>query len=77
MRHLIRLNSRIACQKQHRRAPFVILRACVKLLNEQMLAILEWAAEHPKRWHDTGKMPEPRKAAELPAKRGSSRFETR
>jgi len=55
----------------------VILRACAKLLNEQMLAILEWAAEHPKRWHDTGKMPEPRKAAELPAKRGSSRFETR
>jgi len=41
-----------------------------KLLNEQMLAILEWAAEHPKRWHDIGKMPQSRKAAELLAKRG-------
>jgi hypothetical protein len=35
-----------------------------KLLNEQMLAILEWAAEHPKRWHDIGKMPESRKAGQ-------------
>jgi hypothetical protein len=41
-----------------------------KLLNEQMLAILEWAAEHPKRWHDIGKMPESQKAAELLEKRG-------
>jgi hypothetical protein len=41
-----------------------------KLLNEQMLAILEWAAKHPKRWHDIGKLPESRKAAELLAKRG-------
>lgn len=39
-----------------------------------MLAILEWAAEQPKRWHDIGKMPESRKAAELFAKRASSRF---
>jgi hypothetical protein len=23
-----------------------------KLLNEQMLVLLEWAADHPKRWHD-------------------------
>jgi hypothetical protein len=36
-----------------------------------MLAILvEWAAEHPKRWHDIDDLPEPRKAAELLAKRG-------
>jgi hypothetical protein len=41
-----------------------------RLLNEQMLPILEWAAEHPKRWHDIGKMPESQKAAELLEKRG-------
>jgi hypothetical protein len=41
-----------------------------KLLNEQMLAVLEWAAEHPKRWHDIGKLPESQKAAELLEKRG-------
>jgi hypothetical protein len=41
-----------------------------KLLNEQMLAILEWAADHPKRWHDIGAMPETKKAAELLEKRG-------
>lgn len=33
-----------------------------KLLNDQMLAILEWAAEHPKRWHNIGKMSESRMA---------------
>jgi hypothetical protein len=26
-----------------------------RLVNEQMLAILEWAAKHPTRWHDIGK----------------------
>jgi hypothetical protein len=41
-----------------------------KLLNKQMLAMLEWAAEHPKRWHDIGTLPESRKAAELLEKRG-------
>lgn len=41
-----------------------------KVLNEQMLAILEWEAEHPKRWHDIGKLPGWQKAAELLAKRG-------
>jgi hypothetical protein len=30
--------------------------------------VLSWAAEHPKRWHNIGKMPESRKAAELLAK---------
>jgi hypothetical protein len=43
-----------------------------KLLNEQMLAILEWAAGHPKRWHDIGKLPDSRKAAELLANHGSA-----
>jgi hypothetical protein len=41
-----------------------------KLLNEQMLALLEWAANHPKRWHNIGTLPESQKAAELLAKRG-------
>lgn len=41
-----------------------------RLVAEQMLAIVEWASEHPKRWHDIGKLPETRKAAELLAKRG-------
>jgi hypothetical protein len=40
------------------------------LLNEQMLAMLEWAADHPKRWHDIGNLPESAKAAELLEKRG-------
>jgi hypothetical protein len=25
-----------------------------RLVDEQMLALLEWAADHPKRWHDIG-----------------------
>ena len=41
-----------------------------KLLNEQMLVLLEWAADHPKRWHDIGKLPESQKVAELLEKRG-------
>jgi hypothetical protein len=41
-----------------------------KLLNEQMLALLEWAADHPKRWHDIGTLPETLKAAEPLEKRG-------
>jgi hypothetical protein len=41
-----------------------------RLVDEQMLAIIEWAAEHPTKWHDIGKLPETRKAAELLAKRG-------
>lgn len=36
-----------------------------KLLNEQTLALLEWAADHPKRWHDIGTLAETLKAAEL------------
>lgn len=41
-----------------------------RLVNEQMLALLEWASEHPKRWHDIGKDPATVQAAELLAKRG-------
>lgn len=41
-----------------------------KLVNEQMLAMLEWASKHPKAWHDIGKLEATKKAAELLAKRG-------
>jgi hypothetical protein len=41
-----------------------------RLVNEQMLALLEWAAEHPKRWHEIGQEPATVKAAELLEKRG-------
>lgn len=41
-----------------------------RLLNEQMLALLEWASKRPDRWHDIGKIEATRKAAELLAKRG-------
>lgn len=32
--------------------------------------MLEWASEHPKKWHNIGKLPEFREAAELLEKRG-------
>jgi hypothetical protein len=41
-----------------------------KLVDEQMLAMLEWASDHPKRWHSIGNLEATRKAAELLAKRG-------
>lgn len=41
-----------------------------RLVDEQMLALLEWASEYPTRWHDIGKLEASRKAAELLAKRG-------
>jgi hypothetical protein len=41
-----------------------------RALDEAMLAMLEWAAEHPKRWHDIGKLAEFKGAAELLEKRG-------
>jgi hypothetical protein len=41
-----------------------------RLVNEQMLAMLEWASKHPKRWHDIGKIEATQKAAELLEKRG-------
>jgi hypothetical protein len=39
------------------------------LVNEQMLALLEWASDHPKLWHDIGHVPQT-VAAELLEKRG-------
>lgn len=43
-----------------------------KLVNEQMLAMLEWASEYPKSdaWHKIGGLEATKKAAELLAKRG-------
>lgn len=41
-----------------------------RLVNEQMLALLEWAAENPTRWHDIGPEESSKRAAELLAKRG-------
>jgi hypothetical protein len=41
-----------------------------RLVNEQMLAMLEWASDHPNRWHDIGKLEATQKAAELLEKRG-------
>jgi hypothetical protein len=39
-------------------------------VDEAMLAILEWASERPKDWHDIGKLAEFKTAAELLANRG-------
>lgn len=36
-----------------------------RMVNEQMLAMLEWASEHPKAWHNIGKLEATQRAAEL------------
>jgi hypothetical protein len=41
-----------------------------RLVQEQMLAMLEWATDHPGKWHPIGKLDATRQAAELLAKRG-------
>src|SRR5450755_2551909 len=46
------------------------LTAAERLIDEQMLAMLEWASDHPTKWHPIGKLEATRKAAELLAKRG-------
>ena len=43
-----------------------------RLVAEQMLAIVEWAADHPKHWHDIGPLPastqaEKRNLVEIPS----------
>ena len=40
-----------------------------RLVQEQMLAMLEWASDHPDKWHKIGNLDATRKAAELLAKR--------
>jgi hypothetical protein len=46
------------------------LRKAEKRVQEQMLALLEWAADRPKSWHPVGTLPETQRAAELLASRG-------
>lgn len=46
------------------------LTAAERQADEQMLALLEWAAEHPTKWHRIGNLEATHKAAELLAKRG-------
>jgi hypothetical protein len=46
------------------------LTAAERLVDEQMLALLEWASDHPDRWHNIGNLEATKKAAELLAKRG-------
>jgi hypothetical protein len=48
------------------------LTSAERLVDEQMLALLEWATEYPKReaWHKIGNLEATKKAAELLAKRG-------
>jgi hypothetical protein len=41
-----------------------------RLVEKQMLAMLEWAPEHPKAWHKIGNLKATKKAAELLATRG-------
>jgi hypothetical protein len=46
------------------------LNAAERLVQEQMLAMLEWASDHPAKWHRIGNLEATKKAAELLAKRG-------
>jgi hypothetical protein len=48
------------------------LTAAERLVDEQMLAMLEWATEYPKpgAWHKIGNLEATKKAAELLAARG-------
>jgi hypothetical protein len=41
-----------------------------RLVQEQMLVLLEWTAERPKSWHPIGTLPETQRAAEFLAARG-------
>jgi hypothetical protein len=41
-----------------------------RLVAEQMLAIVEWASDHPKSWHEIGPLPASKQAAALLEKRG-------
>lgn len=41
-----------------------------RLVDEQMLALLEWASDRPGQWHPIGKLEASQRAAALLAKRG-------
>jgi hypothetical protein len=45
------------------------LTAAERLVDEQMLAILEWASDRPDKWHKIGYLDATKRAAELLAKR--------
>lgn len=46
------------------------LTAAERLIDEQMLAMLELASDRPDKWHKIGNLTATKKAAELLAKRG-------
>jgi hypothetical protein len=46
------------------------LTAAERLVDERMLAMLEWASDHPTKWHRIGNLEATKKAVELLAKRG-------
>lgn len=46
------------------------LTAAERALDEKMLAILEYAAKHPAKWHSIGPEPDWNRAARLLAERG-------
>jgi hypothetical protein len=46
------------------------LTAAERLVDEQMLAMLEWASDCPDKWHKIGNLEATQKAAALLAKRG-------
>jgi hypothetical protein len=51
-------------------APTKKLTKAERLVQEQMLAMLEWASDHPTKWHPVGKLEATQKAADLLEKRG-------
>jgi hypothetical protein len=44
--------------------------ATERLVDEQMLAMLEWASDRPDKWHKIGNLDATKKPPELLAKRG-------
>lgn len=45
------------------------LTAAERMVQEQMVAMLEWASDHPTKWHRIGSLEATKKAAELLSKR--------
>src|ERR1700735_1600779 len=59
-------------RRHHRISPIMAenLTKTDRLADGQMLALLEWATDHPKAWHDIGTLDATRQAAALLDKRG-------
>lgn len=51
-------------------APMPKINKAEKLVNEQMLAVLEWASDHPGQWHSIGYLEATKQAVKLLEKRG-------